>query len=152
MANKKVGRCRQVRGQPRSGEYARLIRASGNVPFQIKSSWCGVDNFLYEKDSLSDRKRGSQTKVIVVNAQLPRNDILLQFATSLVDFAGLIPDPRDIRVQDLLGRCFHDEIADAALKKMASVSTWQREADPILSNRVAQISRSGTIFSRRRNG
>lgn len=138
-------------GQPRNGEYARLIHASGNVPFQIKSSWCGVDHYLDEKDNQSERQGGSRAKVIVVNAQSPRDEILVQCATSLVDFAGLTPDPRDTRVQNLLERCFHDEIAEAALRRMASVSVWQRESDPILSNRVARIPMRGTIFARRRN-
>ncbi len=142
-------------GKPRSREHASIIGARGNVPFQIKSSWGGVDAFICEKDERSEcRGIGSPgDRIIVINAQRSYRDIQVQCATSILHYAGLELDPSNPEVMDVLEYCFHRTIVEAAVRKMGGAPRAGRVyervlRDPVLENRVVVVPKGklGNIF------
>lgn len=133
-------------GRPKNRVYASIIGAQGDVPFQIKSSWSGVDEFLGVKDEqIEYRGAGSSGKrIIVINGRTSDRDIQVQCATSILHYAGLELDPSNPEVIDVLKLCFHEKVVEAALRRMGGVPrtgrvyervTW----DPVLDNRVVQV-------------
>jgi hypothetical protein len=147
-------------GKPKNREYADTIGATGNVPFQIKSSWGGVDAFISDKDErLGYRGIGqSGERIIVINGQRSSRDIQVLCATSVLHFAGLELDPRNPEVIDVLEYCFHQTIVDATLRKMGGAPRAGRVyervlCDPVLENRVVVVPKGklGNIFHNSNN-
>lgn len=102
-------------------QCAEMIGVSEQLPIQIKSSAERIANFIAQKEEV-DRIFGNRDKhrlrILVLNGLLPPDKFRIQCALGIVDYAGLVRDPRDYEVIDLLNTFFHASVVKSTLEQM----------------------------------
>ncbi len=107
-----------------AGGLLRTDDHANRMPIQVKSSWCGAQEFMR---GVEDRWRRcgpyypEKLKVLLLNGQRTPPDILTDFGFALLEHAKLPRDPDNRLVLSLLNQCLSPTVVSRMFEQMRSL-------------------------------